>query len=103
MSFIAAKHWAIAFKLLEPQGEGKYYNVSEFARKLLLDDGSDPYLEDPQSQWLLHWNLLREPCYLKTWQWFFTSSTQLSLIQSTRQDSTLSICATQEIPLPNRR
>jgi hypothetical protein len=67
----AAKHWAIAFKLLEPQGDGKYYNVSEFARKLLLDDGSDPYLEDPQSQWLLHWNLLREPCYLKTWQWFF--------------------------------
>lgn len=68
----AVKHWAIAFKLLEPQGKNEYYNVSEFARKLLLDDGADPYLEDPQSEWLLHWNLLREPCYLKTWQWFFS-------------------------------
>lgn len=67
----AVKHWAIAFKLLEPQGGGKYYKVSDFARALLLDDGADPYLEDPQSQWLLHWQLLRTPCYLNTWQWFF--------------------------------
>ena len=67
----AVKHWAIAFKFLEPQGQGKYYRVSDLARRLLLDDGADPYLEDTQSQWLLHWNLLREPCYLQTWQWFF--------------------------------
>jgi len=67
----AVKHWAIAFKLLEPQGQNQYYKVSDFARALLFDDGADPYLEDPQSQWLLHWQLLREPCYLKTWQWFF--------------------------------
>ena len=67
----AVKHWAIAFKLLEPQGQGQYYKVSDFARALLLDNGADPYLEDPQSQWLLHWQLLRAPCYLNTWQWFF--------------------------------
>lgn len=67
----AVKHWTIAFKLLEPQGQGQYYKVSDFARALLFDDGADPYLEDPQSQWLLHWRLLQEPCYLKTWQWFF--------------------------------
>lgn len=69
----AIKYWALAFKIIvENPKLGHSPNaikITEFATALLDDDGWDPYLEDPASLWLLHWELLRPPCLATAW-WF---------------------------------
>jgi hypothetical protein len=68
----AIKYWCIAFKIVdETRNDRKYvHNPTEFAGKLLGEGGWDPFLENPSSLWLLHWNLFKPPCYAPTW--FFT-------------------------------
>ena len=43
------KHWCIALDIIDHK-----YNLSEFGQ-LLLE--KDPYLEDQQTLWLLHWKI----------------------------------------------
>ena len=40
-------------------------------RSLLRDEGWDPYLEDPGTLWLLHWQLVSRPEGATTWWWVF--------------------------------
>lgn len=70
----AIKYWCIAFKVLEEiktQGQGRRIVPTAFGQDLLSDGGWDPYLEDPASLWLLHWYLLKPPCYATTWYYIF--------------------------------
>ena len=48
------RYWMKAFNILTPKDE-----LTEFAHKLLADDGWDPYLEDEASLWLLHYHLIK--------------------------------------------
>jgi hypothetical protein len=48
------RFWMKAFDLLTPDDK-----LTEFAHKLLADDGWDPYLEDEASLWLLHYHLVK--------------------------------------------
>lgn len=57
------RYWCRAFKLIDDNG------ITAFGKQLLDEDGFDPYLEDPASLWLLHWQLLKPP-YLAT-AWYF--------------------------------
>jgi len=52
----AIRFWAVATGVAEPQ-ESHGLQVTWFGRAVLGDDGLDPYLEDSQTLWLLHWNL----------------------------------------------
>src|SRR5207244_315474 len=45
----------------------RHSHPTEFVRRLLGDGGWDPYLEDPGSLWLLHWQLLKSPCSAPAW------------------------------------
>ena len=69
----AIKYWCIAFKILdESKLNGKFYHgPTDFAEKLLGDGGWDPFLENPSSLWLLHWNLFKPPCYAPAWFFMF--------------------------------
>jgi len=69
----AIKYWCIAFKVVdESRDNGKYlHKPTEFAEKLLKDGGWDPFLENPSSLWLLHWNLFKMPCYAPAWYFTF--------------------------------
>ncbi|CAB1056279.1 FIG00856023: hypothetical protein [Olavius sp. associated proteobacterium Delta 1] len=69
----AIRYWCIAFNVLEEtRVNGKYVHIpSPFAEKLLMDDGWDPFIEDPSSIWLLHWNLFKSPCYAPAWYFTF--------------------------------
>jgi hypothetical protein len=69
----AIKYWSIAFNVVqEIRVDGKYlHKPSPFAEKLLKDDGWDPFLENPSSLWLLHWNLFKFPCYAPAWYFTF--------------------------------
>jgi hypothetical protein len=59
------RYWCKAFKVLEND------SPTEFGEKLLGDRGWDPFLEDPGSLWLLHWNLLKPTCEAAAWYFTF--------------------------------
>lgn len=48
------RYWMKAFDLLSVNDE-----LTDFAHKLLADDGFDPFLEDEASLWLLHYHLVK--------------------------------------------
>ncbi|MBR8827712.1 MAG: DUF4007 family protein [Gomphosphaeria aponina SAG 52.96 = DSM 107014] len=59
------RYWCRAFKILNKD------QPTDFGRQLLDDEGWDPYLEDPASLWLLHWNLLKPTCEAAAWYTVF--------------------------------
>lgn len=65
------KYWCTAFKLLEVKMNGKKagkgVEPTDFARKLIFDEGWDPYIEDPATLWLLHWQLFMPPILAPSW------------------------------------
>jgi hypothetical protein len=66
------RHWALACQILEeePQSRGTRLIPTEIG-KLLFGDLGDPYLEDLNTLWLLHWNFLSQTQRGTTWQWAF--------------------------------
>lgn len=62
------RFWCILFRLLADTGEPGCLKPTEFG-KLLLDteNGWDPYLEDPASLWLLHWQIFLPPYSAVSW------------------------------------
>lgn len=77
----AIRYWCFAFKLINdiqnPGKEPRRFEPTDFGEKLLGVDGWDPYLEDPASLWLLHWVLLKDPCYATAWYYFFNVFPQI--------------------------
>lgn len=65
----AIRYWCGAFKVLQEAERGSA--PTAFGRQLLADEGWDPFLENPASLWLLHWNLLKEPCTASAWAFAF--------------------------------
>lgn len=68
----AIRYWCVAYKILDEvpsESNPRVQDVvpSEFGNALLGEQGWDPYLEDPGSLWLLHWQLLRAPCRAPAW------------------------------------
>ena len=50
------RHWALSTGITDTVAHG-HYRLSDFGRFLLSDGGFDPYLERPESLWLIHWHL----------------------------------------------
>jgi len=67
------RHWGLATGILaeEPKSRGTRLAVSDFGRAVL--GRFDPYLEDPSTLWLLHWNILRQDQRCTTWHLVFNS------------------------------
>jgi hypothetical protein len=67
----AIRFWLIAFKVGISDPEGGLM-PTPFGVDLLSDDyGIDPYLENYETLWLLHWKLLNGTCCVPAWYWFF--------------------------------
>jgi hypothetical protein len=72
----AIRHWGMATGVL---AEGaslassrlKAVEVSPLGKKLFGARGYDPYLEDPATLWVLHWQLASTPERSTTWYWLF--------------------------------
>ena len=71
----AIRYWSYAFKVTKEEGaersKSKASLPTDFAKRLLGDRGWDPFLENPSSLWLLHWYLLKPPCFAATWFFAF--------------------------------
>ncbi len=82
------RHWSMVTSLIEEDPEvvnnrGRSLRVTRLGQLLLADDGWDPYLEDPASLWLLHWQVANSPEQATTWFWVFN---QLSRFEFTRSE-----------------
>jgi hypothetical protein len=67
------RHWGLATGVLaeEPKSRGTRLVVSDFGEMVMGPSGFDPYLEDPNTLWLLHWNILRQDQRCTTWHFVF--------------------------------
>lgn len=56
---LSIKFWAVAAQVIAPiKGKASGHEVTPFGAELLLGDAAlDPFLEDIQTLWLLHWKL----------------------------------------------
>ncbi len=66
----AIKFWGRANKIMEACGSGANTTmVSTEIGDIIFDDkyGLDPYLEKPDTLWLLHWLLFAPPCKVPVW------------------------------------
>lgn len=68
----AIRHWCTALQMIEVNARAKESEVTEFGEKIFLDDGWDPYLEDPGTLWLLQWLLTSYEERASTWYLAFT-------------------------------
>jgi len=71
------RHWCTVTQLIEPDptsrgSSAKPLRASELGRRLLFEDGWDPYLEDDASLWLIHWLLISNPRVGTSWQLLFS-------------------------------
>ncbi|RZB33616.1 MAG: hypothetical protein SRB2_03727 [Desulfobacteraceae bacterium Eth-SRB2] len=96
------KYWCIAFKIVdEIKNNGKYvHRPSRFAEKLFTEDGWDPFLENPASLWLLHWNLFKSPCHTPAWHFTFN---ELNRIDFTAEDLLFSLKEYKNQRFPNNK
>ncbi len=94
------RYWCSAFKVLEEDSKAKSNSRSgksasrglwatDLGSKLLSDDGWDPFLEDPASLWLLHWNLLKSPSLATAWYFTFNRFPQ---IEFSTEELFLALC-----------
>ena len=65
----AIRFWALTSKILMPQKDDtSKLTPTTIGDRIFNDtDGLDPYLEDPQTLWLLHWLLFVRPCKVPVW------------------------------------
>lgn len=67
----AIRHWCLAAGVLE-EGDAGGLRATAFGELLLADGGLDPYLEDPATLWLLHWQIASSRARATTWFWTFS-------------------------------
>jgi hypothetical protein len=67
------RHWCLTAGVLEDKpGEGRSLRPSALGKLLLAEEGLDPYLEDPATLWLLHWQIATNRARATTWFWTFS-------------------------------
>ena len=72
------RYWCLVTQMLQPDSSAKRPSERELeptpiGRKLLLEPGWDPFLEDDASLWLVHWLLVSNPRIVTTWQIVFSA------------------------------
>lgn len=69
------RHWALTARVIDsdpndPRGL-RGLHVTPLGAMLFGPEGADPYLEDVQALWLLHWLITTHPERATTWRWAF--------------------------------
>src|SRR5437879_4449899 len=67
------RHWCLAAGVLEEDRQGKTaLRPTDLGKLLLSNEGLDPFLEDPATLWLLHWQIASNRSRATTWFWTFS-------------------------------
>lgn len=79
----AIRHWAIRAGVIEMTGDdarGGSYAPTPLGKLIFTTRGTDPYLEDPSTVWLIHWELCSNPeLSPTTWYWMFNGLREQSV------------------------
>lgn len=68
----AIRHWCTALQMIEVDARAKESRITDLGEALFLEDGWDPYLEDPGTLWLLQWLIASHGDRASTWYLAFT-------------------------------
>lgn len=68
---LSIRHWALACRIIEEDGEK--LRPTELADRLFGggDDAWDPYMEKSATSWLMQWQIAGDPRMTTTWYWAF--------------------------------
>lgn len=66
----AIRHWAQVAGILVESAAAKTVRATALGDRLFGTQGLDPYMEDPATLWLIHWQLAAQPTKT-TWFWAF--------------------------------
>lgn len=69
----AIRHWALACDVMREIPSG--YAITENAIAIFNDEGLDPYSENPNTAWYVHWWLAGKGARSTTWYWLFNHVT----------------------------
>lgn len=64
------RFWAMATGMISEGANGSAMELSELGKRILARNGLDPFMENPATLWLIHWELCSNPDRT-TWYWFF--------------------------------
>ena len=97
----AIRFWGFATKTFESSGYGEV-RPTWFGNELLAENGHDPYLEDTETLWLLHWMIFSKPCILPSW-WFAINEFSLGDIpvEKLKKNVKLRVCEVDEWDTPS--
>lgn len=79
------RFWAVNTGMIEPDestSRSIHYKPSSLGTMLFGSEGYDPYMEDPATIWLLHWQLATKR-HLGTWFWVFNELREVEFQKST--------------------
>ncbi len=70
------RYWSNSCGIIEECANGSKIKTTALGRSIFESDGNglDPYLENPSTLWLMHWNLASNP-KKTTWYWAFNHYT----------------------------
>lgn len=76
------RHWCIVAGLIKKHDDhpGQFV-ATRLGKKIFLDEGFDPYLEDPATLWLIHWNIAIQKEQATAWYWAFNIYRENQFIQ----------------------
>lgn len=71
----AIRHWGLSTGVIEEEAKsrGALITPTKFGQFIFGPGGQDQFLEDPNTLWLLHWNILSNPQRCTTWHLAFNS------------------------------
>ena len=64
------RHWATVTGIIGDDADRRHIFTTTLGRQIFGDGGLDPYMENPATAWLLHWNLCGRDTKT-TWFWAF--------------------------------
>lgn len=75
----AIRFWSRAFEVTADKSRGTLKTTRWGDTIFDNDNGIDPYLERPETLWILHWLLFAPPCHIPTW-WIIMNQIQGAVI-----------------------
>lgn len=97
------RHWGLVTGILTDTelARGQGVSVTALGNLLFGEGGKDPYLEDQNTLWLLHWNLCRQEHRCTTWQWAFNSLPSNEFTRDSLYDLINALLRQKQVDLPS--